>query len=352
MKKPILILLAISFILVNPLSAQGLLKKVGKAVTNEVIGTSGSDNSTSVKTSDPEPSCACDNSELVVDLGGSLKLNYKEINISTMDDGSLLLKDQVSGNYYIVKGSTTTGPIKAGDQRLAGFDEVDEDSGTDQWLLRYKGYITKSGDKYLITFGGKSYGPYAKIDKFVLTKSKDKFGALAVENVVVSDMDGKAMDEAIKNAKTDQEKMALAMKYSQQMQQKMMKGGGPASMTQKFITNVEGSTYDPATQFGYTLNADMKYDEILMSSYNKVADLQGKTLINLKPEHSSATNIFINTSNTKYAVYSYGGITFSDGTSLTDLFNPHLIKENGQTYLAYMYYSPRRNAIMQCKISF
>jgi hypothetical protein len=352
MKKLILFLLIISFILVNPLSAQTILKKAGRAVSNEVPGANGSDNSASSKTSDPEPSCACDNAELIVDLGGILKLNYKETHISTMDDGSLLLKDLISGNYYIVKGTSTTGPISAGDPRLTGFDEVDENSGKDQLLLLYKGYISKSGDKYLITFGGKNYGPYAQIDKFVITKSKDKFGALAVENVIASEMDGKAMDEAIKNAKTDQEKMAIAMKYSQQMQQKIMKGGGPASMMQKFITNVSGSTYDPATQFGYTLNADMKYDEILLSSYNTVIDLQGKTIINLKPEHTGVTNILVNTANTKYAVYNYGEISFSDGTGLKDLFNPHLIKVNGQTYLAYIYYSPKRNAIMQCKIPF
>jgi hypothetical protein len=352
MKKLILFLLTISFIFLNPLSAQTVLKKVGRAVSNEVLGTSGSDNSVSSKNSDPEPSCACDNGELIVDFGGTLKLNYKETNISIMDDGSLLLKDKISGNYYIVKGTSATGPIPAGDPRLAGFDEVDENSGKDQWLLRYKDYISKSGDKYLITFGGKSYGPYAEIDKFVITKSKDKFGAIAVENLAVTEMDGKAMDEAIKNAKTDQEKMALAMKYSQQMQQKIMKGGGLAGMTQKFITNVAGSTYDPALQFGFTLNADVKYDEILLLSYNTVIDLQGKIIINLKPEHSSKTNIFVNTANTKYAVYNYGEITFSDGTSLKDLFNPHLIKVNGQTYLAYMYYSPKRNALMQCKISF
>jgi len=34
------------------------------------------------------------------------------------------------------------------------------------------------------------------------------------------------MEEAIKNAKTDQEKMDLSMKYSQQMMQKMQQGGG------------------------------------------------------------------------------------------------------------------------------
>jgi hypothetical protein len=32
------------------------------------------------------------------------------------------------------------------------------------------------------------------------------------------------------------------------------------------------------------------------------------------------------------------------------LFNPHLIKTGSQVYLAYTYYSPKKNAMMQCKI--
>ena len=37
---------------------------------------------------------------------------------------------------------------------------------------------------------------------------------------------------------------------------------------------------------------------------------------------------------------------------MSDLFNPHLVKVGGQVYIAYMYYSPKRNSLMQCKIPF
>ena len=348
MKRSILLLVAACLMFSNNVSSQNLLKKVGQAVANEVLG-SGT-GSASAK-AEPEPSCACDDAELIVDLGGSLKINYKEANISTMDDGALLLQDKMSGNYYIARNGVIQGPLQAGDPKIAGFENSEEE-GTNKLLVRYKDYISKSGDKYLITFGGQKYGPYGQINGFAVTRSKEKFAALVVENVVVSEMDGEAMDKAMKNAKSDQERMQLAMKYSQQMQQKVMQGGGPSSMTTKLVSNVTDLSFDPVNQPATSLNGTMKFDEILLPAYNKIYNLQGQVVVTLKNEHIGAENIFVRSDNTKYAIYNYGTITYSDGKTLTDLFNPHLIKNGGQLYLAYMYYSPKRNAIMQCKIPF
>jgi hypothetical protein len=100
------------------------------------------------------------------------------------------------------------------------------------------------------------------------------------------------------------------------------------------------------------LNNNIKYDDILFSTYDKVIDLSNKVLLTLKPDASGAKDLFVNTTNTKYAYYNYGTLTFSDGTVMSELFNPHLVKVNGQVYLAYMYYSPKKNAIMQCRIPF
>jgi len=348
MKKSIVLLFAISLIFSLPSDAQGLLKKVTGAMKDELLGTSGK----SGQSQDPEPGSACSDAELVVGLGGNLKLNYKEMNITSMDDGSVLLQDRVSGNYYIVKDGNTQGPLRAGDPRVAGFESYDPDDRSMETLMkRYKGYISKSGDKYLIKFGGKSYGPFAEIGSFVVTRSNDKFAALAVENIVVTEDQGKKMDEAIKNAKTDQEKMDLAMKYAQQMQQKMVQGGGPESMSARLITNIPDATFNPMTDG--ILNVKMKYDDILISAYDKVLDLQGKTILTIKPEHLAGSKVFISSDNSKYAVNQYGTLVFSNNnTQLADMFNPHLIKNGGAVYLAYMYYSPKKNAIMQCKVAF
>jgi hypothetical protein len=212
--------------------------------------------------------------------------------------------------------------------------------------------LSKSGDKYTISFGGKTYGPFALINSFVITKSKDKFAAFVTETIAASEAEGNKMEEAIKNAKTDQERMELAMQFSQQIQQKMMQGGGPQSLLPKLVTNVPGAIYDPNLQIGASLNGNMKYDDILIVANVRVTDLQGKDIITLKQEHAGTPNIFVNSDNNGYAVYSYGTIMLSNGTNLAELFNPHLIKTDGRVFLAYMYYSPKNNAIMQCKIPF
>ena len=353
MKKSLLILLAIFISFGNPVNAQvsRLLNKVKKSVSNSVTGKPETDPNSSKE--EPEPKCACDQPEAILDLGGTLKLMYSEISIIVRDDGAILIKDKISGDYYIAKDGATQGPIKAGDKRLAGFEGVDAADvakETNAWANNE--YINSSGEKYLIKFNGKSYGPYSQIREFKVAKSKDKFAAIVIENVPVSEAEGKKMDDAIKNAKTEQEKRDLAMQYSQQMMKKMQEGGGPMSTMPKLVTNIPGVTYDPLKSVGGTLNNNIKYDDILFKTYDKVIDLSNKILLNLKPDAQNIENLFVNTDNTRYAYYNYGTLTFNDGTTMAELFNPHLIKSDGQIYLAYMYYSPKKNSVMQCKIPF
>jgi hypothetical protein len=341
MKKSLSLLIAIFVLFSVSVDGQGgLLKKVASSMKDELLG---------IKTNtDPEPSCACADAEQVVGLGGKLSLDYKEMNVSAMEDGSLLLKNRNSGVFYVVKDGAVSGPFQEGDSRIAGFENMDEGSGNqDDLLARYKKYISKSGDKFMISFGGKSYGPYAVISNFAVSQSREKFAALVVENIIATE------DKAIENAKTEQEKMDLAMQYSQQMQQKMMDGGGPQSMMPKLVSNVPDANYDMTRNLGASLSGTIKYDDIVMFVVNKVVDLTGKTLITLRPEHfGGATHIFVSSGNDKYALYDYGTITFNNKSTKTDLFNPHLIKTGGQVYLAYMYYSPKKNALVQCKIPF
>jgi len=136
------------------------------------------------------------------------------------------------------------------------------------------------------------------------------------------------------------------------MMKKMQQGGGPTAMMPKLVTNIPGATYDPMRSAGGTLNNNVKYDDILFTTYDKVIDLSNKVLLTLKPDAQGAEELFVNASNTKYAYYRYGTLTFSDGTTMSDMFNLHLVKTGSQVYIAYMYYSPKRNSIMQCKIPF
>lgn len=342
MKKSIFLLLTLCLVGASPVNSQGLLKKVTGSMKDELLGR---------KPKDPEPACACSDAEQVVGLGGKLQIDYKEADISTMDDGSLLMKDKLSGKYFIVKDGVTTGPLSEGDKRLAGFDDTENknDPGA-VIMMRHSKYISKSGEKYIINFGGKQFGPFAQIYSFVMPKSGDKFAAQVVENILMTEAEGKKMENAVKNAKTDQEKMDLSMQYSQQMLQKQLDGGGVSGTTPKIVSNIPGVSEESYTAMIGIINANAKYDDIVAVKFMDVNDLTGKTLIKLKLEDGSAQNLFINTANTKYAIYSYGTITISDGTTYTDLFNPHLMKTGSQVYLAYMYYSPKKNSMMQCKI--
>ena len=353
MKKLFPTLLVILVFFVSPVNAQvnRLLNKVSKSVADKVDGKPESGSKTTKE--EPEPKCACDQPVLVLDLGGSLKLDYSEITISVRDDGALLVKEKFGSNYYIVKDGSPQGPIKAGDARLAGFEnlnDADRPSTGDRWANNE--YITYSGEKYTIKFLGKSYGPYDRINEFKVTKSKDKFAAIVVANGGITEAESKKLEEAVKNAKTDQEKMDLSMKYSQMMMQKMQQGGGPNAMLPALVTNITGATYDPLKSVGGMLNGNIKYDDILFTTNDKVIDLSNKVLLTLKPEALGNEGLFVNTSNTKYAYYKFGTLTFNDGTTMSEMFNLHLMKAGGQVYLAYMYYSPKKNAIMQCKIPF
>ena len=98
---------------------------------------------------------------------------------------------------------------------------------------------------------------------------------MIIENIVANEDQGKKMDEAIKNAKTDQEKMDLAMKYSQELQQKMMAGGGPMSTLPKLVTSVPNATLDPMKAMGGKLNGNIKFDDLFVVAYDKILDLQG-----------------------------------------------------------------------------
>lgn len=358
MKRSLFFLAAVFILAGSAGDAQGLLKKVGKSMTDELLGkpAQGSDK----KSTQPEPASACDNATVVMDMGGKLQLDYTELAISISDDGRILAKDFHIDNYYIVVNGVTSGPYKPGDKNLKGFETLisydqntdsdgDDDSGTKKNSWEGNPYITKTGDKFLINFGGKSYGPYARINDFKVAKSKDKFAAVVVENIVVTEEQGDAMEKAMENAKTDQERMDLALKFADEMQQKILQGGGPNSMMAKLITNIPGATIDP--NLGGQLNSNMKYDDILVTLSDKIQDLRGNTIHTFTHDQAGA-DFFISSDNTRYAWHDYGALNISDKTSIPDLFNPLLMKADGKIYLAWMYYSPKKNSIMQCKIPF
>ncbi len=355
MKKSLMLATVMLLFATVPAMSQSLLNKVKKAVSKEISGITGNDSGSETAKAGEEPACACDDAVFIIDLG-KYKLDYRETSISLKDDGSILLRDRIGGKYYIVRNGATEGPLGQDDERIKGFLGTSSgdtgDNNSDDWTDSYPSYISRSGDKYLIRFGGKSYGPYAVINDFAVSRSRDKFAAIVTKNIPISESEGKKMEEAMKNAKTDQERMDIAMKMSQQMQNQMMQGGGPQSMQPEIVSNVPGAAYDAMTWMGGRLNGMVKFDDILVIAPDRILDLKGNTVMKLNQNDYNTEEMFVNSSNNKYARYNYGTLVFSDNTKLSDLFNPYLSKKDGKTYLNYMYYSPGKNAIMQCAIPF
>lgn len=329
----------------NGFSQSRFIKNVARDVKNEILGSGGG---SSPENKQPEPSCACSDAQQILGMGEH-KLMYSEIDIRMLDDGSFLVQDRLSQKYYVIRNGEKQGPYDYDDPKISvytgGFDE-----NTNPLTLRYKEYISQSGDKYTIRFDGKTYGPYARIDNFVVTQSRDKFAATTVDNVIATEDEGRKMEEAMENAKSDQERMELAMQFSQQMTQRMMAGGGTEGVVPKLVTNIENANYNPG--MGGILNSGMKYDDIVYIRYTDIMDLRGNKLTSVKPEHAGMDRIFITSDNSGYAAYGSGTLYLSDGKTMSDLFNPQLVKTDGRIQLSYMYYSPKKDAIMQCRIPF
>ena len=123
-------------------------------------------------------------------------------------------------------------------------------------------------------------------------------------------------------------------------------------MQPKAVSNIPGVTYDMMSWMGGRLNGTIKTDDILILAPDRILDLSGKLIMKLDQDDYNSYEIFVSSANDRYGSYKYGTLTFSDNTKLTDLFNPYLAKKNGKAYLSYMYYSPGKNAIMQCSMPF
>jgi hypothetical protein len=326
------------------------VKNVKTNVEKDILGDKGQDQNSSKKVMS-EPSCECAQPELILDLGGKLKVDYSEISITSGDDGSILVQDRTNQNYYIAKDGITKGPFLKGDPALLPYGVNESDNDDNAITGKYRNYISKAGDKYTITFQGKKYGPYAVISQFAVSGSKDKFAAIVTENLAVTQDMAKSMEAEAKNAKTQEEQMALAMKFAQQMNANM-NGKSATSTMPVLVTNIPGANTDQATFISGQLKGSYKFDDILLYAYDKISDLKGNKVIDTPQGGIDPENLFISADNSKYASYNFGTLTFSDKTKLSDLFNVHWVKADGKVYLAYMYYSPKRNSIVQCKIPF
>ena len=158
----------------------------------------------------------------------------------------------------------------------------------------------------------------------------------------------------MEKATTDKERQELQEENLRLVQEELSSGDDPMKYV-KVISNIPGVKYNPESSD--LVDTETKFDEIVESVFDTngqltISTLSGRKLISVKPDLAGSGQIFVNSANTRYAVYEYGKLTFSDGTSKSELFNPYLTRVNGKIFLAYLYYSPAKNSILQCRIDF
>lgn len=333
---------------------QRIANKVKNQTINKVLGNPEPDLVTK-DTVKKEPDCACDDAKKILVFEQGIQLDYKEVSFSVTDDGEILVFSRLDQKYYTIKDGVKSGPFDQNDPIVRKFDLPGENYSNEQkiadLMARYKGIIVQTGDKYSIKFNGKTYGPYAVISSFCLNQSKTKFAAMVTANIMVTESQAKSIEERMKNANSDQERMAISMEMSEQMQKTMMNNGGQLDITPKLVSNVQNAKYDFSSPGSFT--AKIKYDEIVLLGYDKITDLTGRILKQLDPQKINTSNgLWLSSDNARIATYDHGTLNIGEDKVCTEVFSPYLIKTEGKVYLTYMYFSPANNAIMQCKTPF
>jgi len=106
------------------------------------------------------------------------------------------------------------------------------------------------------------------------------------------------------------------------------------------------------TWMGGRLNSRIKIDDIMVMASDRILDLKGNVILKLNQDDYNSGEIFVSTTNDRYATYSYGTLSLSDGKKCTEVFHPFLSGKDGKVNLNYMYFSPGKNAIMLCSLPF
>lgn len=353
------LIFSISFLLCFMLSfnanaqLQRIANKVKNQTVNRVLGNSEPE-AVKADTIKKEPDCACDDAKKILVFDQGILLDYKEASFSANDEGEILIYNKLDQKYYTIKDGVKSGPYEQNDPVVRKFDLPGENYNDEQkiadLMARYKGMIVPSGEKYSIKFAGKTYGPYAVISSFCLNQSKTKFAAIVTANMMMTEAQAKSIEERMKNASSDQERMAISMEMSEQMQKTMMEQGGQLDIAPKIVSNIPNAKYEISSG---SFSSKIKYDEIVFLTYDRITDLTGKLLKAFNPQLVNPSNgLWLSSDNTQIATFDHGTLTMGDDKVCTEVFCPYLIKAEGKVYLSYMYFSPANNAIMQCKTPF
>jgi hypothetical protein len=184
-----------------------------------------------------------------------------------------------------------------------------------------------------------------------MNENQDKFVASVYEKLLKeSDLgDMSKIEKEMNNAKTDEERMQIAMQISQKITAVMSEQQAISSAPQ-VVTNIPDVVWNPLMG---TTNNRIKFNDIVVTVMNEIKDLQGNTLFSFNNlENNIYEKFWLSSDNKSWAGYNNGQIIFSNGKKIQEVFSPFLDLSDGNLFINYLYFSPVKEAIMKVRIPF
>ena len=326
----------------------GLMNKVKSKIVEKALGIEGEENQGSSGAAGKESSCASESDLVVFEFGKNIKLAANEVTVQ-INDGNILLYDKLQGKYYIKKNGSAAseGPYNGDHPAVKNFGALPTGGGwgEDELLALFPEFISRKGEKFTLTFGGKNYGPFAGLHSFVVNDSRTGFAAMVVHDSYSGDSGMEEIAQKMENAKSDQERMQIAMAHQAEIAKEAQEISS-LDMMPRLVTNVAGARDE--IPMGGELSSTVKRGEIVWVTPNAVIDMAGRKLF----EKANLTsfydiyNFWISDDNKQYASYDNGLLKFSDGRECSEVFSPFRDVVDGKPVIRFFYFSSARNAIM------
>jgi len=337
-----------AFVLPAPAQLGGLMNKVKNKIVDKALGI----DSSSGEAAGQDPDCATPDALKVFEFDKGFKVARNELS-AWVHNGDILLLSRDTGKYFIKRknAGSPEGPYNEDDPAVVKFKRTGDAVEGEGLIAMYPEYLQKTGDKVTIRLGGKIYGPYAEVVSFVVNDSGTRFAATISMDKPGMSNDMEKIGKLMENAKTDQERMQIAMQYQQTIMDESLKIS-QMDVLPKLVTNVEGAGTE--VQPGAYLSSTVRYDDIVWVELNRITDLAGTSLFEWDPYKMSVEGdkIWLSSDNRHYAAYSDGVLTIDGTRRLNQLFSPYRTRDANGEFLHYLYFSPVNNAIMQASIPF
>lgn len=227
-------------------------------------------------------------------------------------------------------------------------------------LAKYQTVNTNSTIPFGIKIGNKSYGPYNMIVNFYVSQDESRFYAI----VMMIAANGNDMDYYLVSNKNKVKLPGLAASW-------LISPDGSVCavpMTQSQMNGKSEPTMDPSEPVTLIYDDGHKkgpFADFYAHQYSMLTNggayvewkhtepksifVDGKPTLKFSKDINSFNSVILNDNATAGVFFEYGDLYFSDGTTIErEAIRPHLVKENGKTFVRWMALDNEGN-IYECK---